>query len=129
MVYFQGHPAVRPELDLVEEKYSHDISIDDEINPETSLGKLANTHGSIEISCFLVLVKPLLILKSLSIYSLLVADVFKPDPDFIENEKKYEGLKKELLGDDESDDEDGSDVVQRIMMRMKMSLMKKMKNR
>ncbi|KAH0851603.1 LOW QUALITY PROTEIN: hypothetical protein HID58_094629 [Brassica napus] len=71
---FQGHPAVRPELDLVEEKYSHDISIDDEINPETSL------------------------------------DVFKPDPDFLENEKKYEVLKKELLGEDESDDEDGSDA-------------------
>ncbi|KAJ0231083.1 Uncharacterized protein HA466_0302310 [Hirschfeldia incana] len=71
---FQGHPAVRPELDLVEEKYSHDISIDDEINPETSL------------------------------------DVFKPDPDFVENEKKYEVLKKELLGEDESDDEDGSDA-------------------
>ncbi|KAF8083636.1 hypothetical protein N665_0761s0011 [Sinapis alba] len=71
---FQGHPAVRPELDLVEEKYSHDISIDDEINPETSL------------------------------------DVFKPDPDFLENEKKYEALKKELLGEDESEDEDGSDA-------------------
>lgn len=40
MVYFQGHPAVRPELDLVEEKYSHDMSIDQEINPETALGKL-----------------------------------------------------------------------------------------
>ncbi|VVB11549.1 unnamed protein product [Arabis nemorensis] len=71
---FQGHPAVRPELDLVEEKYSHDISIDDEIIPETAL------------------------------------DVFKPDPDFIENEKKYEALKKELLGDEESEDEDGSDA-------------------
>ncbi|KAL1205587.1 hypothetical protein V5N11_001299 [Cardamine amara subsp. amara] len=70
---FQGHPAVRPELDLVEEKYSHDVSIDDEINPETAL------------------------------------DVFKPDPDFIENEKKYEALKKELLGE-ESEDEDGSDA-------------------
>ncbi|KAJ0256676.1 Uncharacterized protein HA466_0095980 [Hirschfeldia incana] len=70
---FQGHPAVRPELDLVEEKYSHDISLDDEIVPETSL------------------------------------DVFKPDPDFLENEKKYEALKKELLGEDESEDEDGSD--------------------
>ena len=43
MIYFQGHPAVRPELDLMEEKYSHDISIDDEINPETSLGKLGNS--------------------------------------------------------------------------------------
>ncbi|ESQ27134.1 hypothetical protein EUTSA_v10018086mg [Eutrema salsugineum] len=71
---FQGHPAVRPELDLVEEKYSHDVSLDDEINPETSL------------------------------------DVFKPDPDFLENEKKYEALKKELLGEEESEDEDGSDA-------------------
>ncbi|CAH8356289.1 unnamed protein product [Eruca vesicaria subsp. sativa] len=71
---FQGHPAVRPELDLVEEKYSHDVSLNDEIVPETSL------------------------------------DVFKPDPDFLENEKKYEALKKELLGEDESEDEDGSDA-------------------
>ncbi|KFK42479.1 hypothetical protein AALP_AA2G262400 [Arabis alpina] len=71
---FQGHPAVRPELDLVEEKYTHDISIDQEIIPETAL------------------------------------DVFKPDPDFIENEKKYEALKKELLGDEESEDEDGDDA-------------------
>ncbi|KAH0874428.1 hypothetical protein HID58_071790 [Brassica napus] len=71
---FQGHPAVRPELDLVEDKYSHDVSLNDEIVPETSL------------------------------------DVFKPDPDFIENERKYEALKKELLGEDESEDEDGSDA-------------------
>ncbi|WZZ05610.1 hypothetical protein YC2023_091531 [Brassica napus] len=71
---FQGHPAVRPELDLVEEKYSHDVSLNDKISPDTSL------------------------------------DVFKPDPDFLENEKKYEALKKELLGEDESEDEDGSDA-------------------
>uniref|UniRef100_A0A1J3F9H9 Pre-mRNA-splicing factor CWC22-like protein n=1 Tax=Noccaea caerulescens TaxID=107243 RepID=A0A1J3F9H9_NOCCA len=71
---FQGHPAVRPELDLVEEKYSHDISLDEQIIPETTL------------------------------------DVFKPDPDFLENEKKYEALKKELLGEEESDNEDGSDA-------------------
>ncbi|CAF2177855.1 unnamed protein product [Brassica napus] len=71
---FQGHPAVRPELDLVEDKYSHDVSLNDEIDPDTSL------------------------------------DVFKPDPDFNENEKKYEALKKELLGEDESEDEDGSDA-------------------
>ncbi|CAE5964734.1 unnamed protein product [Arabidopsis arenosa] len=71
---FQGYPAVRPELDLVEEKYSHDISLNQEIDPETAL------------------------------------DVFKPDPDFVENEKKYEALKKELLGDEESEDDDGSDA-------------------
>ncbi|ESQ51003.1 hypothetical protein EUTSA_v10023142mg [Eutrema salsugineum] len=68
---FHGHPAVRPELDLVEEKYSHDVSLDDDINPETSL------------------------------------DVFKPDSDFLKTEKKYEALKKDLLGE-ESEDEDGS---------------------
>ncbi|XP_019088732.1 PREDICTED: pre-mRNA-splicing factor CWC22 homolog [Camelina sativa] len=34
---FQGHPAVRPELDLVEEKYSHDVSLDQELDPETSI--------------------------------------------------------------------------------------------
>jgi len=28
----------------------------------------------------------------------------------VENEKKYEALKKELLGDEESEDEDGSDA-------------------
>ena len=39
MICFQGHPAVRPELDLVEDKYSHDVSLNDEIVPETSLGK------------------------------------------------------------------------------------------
>ncbi|EFH40306.1 hypothetical protein ARALYDRAFT_918034 [Arabidopsis lyrata subsp. lyrata] len=34
---FQGYPAVRAELDLVEEKYSHDVSLDEEIDPETAL--------------------------------------------------------------------------------------------
>ncbi|XP_010539545.1 PREDICTED: pre-mRNA-splicing factor CWC22 homolog [Tarenaya hassleriana] len=71
---FQGHPAVRPELDLVEpeDQLTHEISLQDEINPEIAL------------------------------------DIFKPDPDFIESEKKYEDLKKSILGD-ESEDEDGSD--------------------
>lgn len=72
---FQGHPAVRPELDLVEpeDQLTHEISLQDEINPEIAL------------------------------------DIFKPDPDFLENEKKYEELKTSILGD-ESEDEDGSDA-------------------
>lgn len=46
-------------------------------------------------------------------------DIFKVDPDFVENEKKYEAVKKEILGDDsagevedgdkESGDEDDED--------------------
>ncbi|XP_010685937.2 uncharacterized protein LOC104900253 [Beta vulgaris subsp. vulgaris] len=72
---FQGHPAVRPELDLVEpeDQLTHEISLEDEIDPETGL------------------------------------DIFRQDPDFLESEKRYEELKKSILGD-ESEDEDASDA-------------------
>ncbi|GAB4835181.1 hypothetical protein Ancab_000090 [Ancistrocladus abbreviatus] len=36
-------------------------------------------------------------------------DIFKPDPNFLESEKRYEELKKSILGE-ESEDEKGSDV-------------------
>ncbi|KAI3938178.1 hypothetical protein MKW92_029246 [Papaver armeniacum] len=75
---FQGHPAVRPELDLVEQEdqLTHELSLDDDIDPETSL------------------------------------DIFKVDPKFLENEKRYEDLKRSILGDDESSDEkEGSDAA------------------
>ncbi|MCI14245.1 pre-mRNA-splicing factor CWC22, partial [Trifolium medium] len=69
---FQGYPAVQPELDLVEEedKLTHEVSLDEDIDPEFSL------------------------------------DVFKLDPYFAMNEKLYEGMKKDLLGDDEESDGD-----------------------
>ncbi|CAM8963567.1 unnamed protein product [Rhodiola kirilowii] len=71
---FQGHPAVRPELDLVEqeEQITHEISLADDPEAEISL------------------------------------DIFKVDPNFVENEKRYEAVKKSILGED-SDDEEGSD--------------------
>jgi pre-mRNA-splicing factor CWC22 len=37
-----------------------------------------------------------------------ILNVFKADPNFIENEEKYNAIKREILGD-ESGDEDGSD--------------------
>jgi len=37
-----------------------------------------------------------------------IPDIFKPDPNFLESERRYEELKKSLLGE-ESEDEDGSD--------------------
>ncbi|KAL4310267.1 hypothetical protein GQ457_01G024010 [Hibiscus cannabinus] len=71
---FQGYPAVRPELDLVEQEdqLTHEISLQDEIDPEITL------------------------------------DIFKADPQFLENEKRYEELKKTILGE-ESEGEEGSD--------------------
>ncbi|KAK9177027.1 hypothetical protein WN944_029046 [Citrus x changshan-huyou] len=72
---FQGYPAVRPELDLVdiEDQLTHEISLQDEIDPEITL------------------------------------DIFKPDPNFLDNEKRYEDMKKDLLGET-SEDEEGSDA-------------------
>ncbi|MQL73817.1 hypothetical protein Taro_006148 [Colocasia esculenta] len=74
---FQGFPAVRPELDLVEveDQFTHEISLEDEIDPET------------------------------------VLDIFKPNPQFLEDEKAYENLKKSILGDDSSEDEEGSEAA------------------
>ncbi|CAL9074899.1 unnamed protein product [Musa textilis] len=74
---FQGFPAIRPELDLVEqeEQLTHEISLDEEIDPETHL------------------------------------DVFKPNSNFLDDEKAYEDLKKRILDDESSEDEEGSDVV------------------
>ncbi|KAA8549549.1 hypothetical protein F0562_001433 [Nyssa sinensis] len=72
---FQGYPAVRPELDLVEQEdqLTHEISLQEEIDSEIAL------------------------------------DIFKPDPQFLENEKHYEELKKSMLGE-ESEDEADSDA-------------------
>lgn len=38
------------------------------------------------------------------------SDIFKPDPNFLENEKRYEELRKNILGE-ESADEEGSDAA------------------
>ncbi|WOL16055.1 pre-mRNA-splicing factor [Canna indica] len=72
---FQGFPAIRAELDLVEQEdqFTHEISLDEEIDPETHL------------------------------------DVFKPNPNFLDDEKAYEDLKKSILGDESSEGEEGSD--------------------
>ncbi|KAK4441483.1 Pre-splicing factor CWC22 [Sesamum alatum] len=69
---FQGYPAVRPELDLVEQEdqLTHEVSLLDEIDPEIAL------------------------------------DIFKPDPQFPENEKRYEELKKQILGEESDGDAD-----------------------
>ncbi|CAK9186327.1 unnamed protein product [Ilex paraguariensis] len=73
---FQGYPAVRPELDLVEQEdqLTHEVSLSDQIDSEIAL------------------------------------DIFKLDPQFLENEKRYEELKKTLLGE-ESEDEADSDAA------------------
>lgn len=44
-------------------------------------------------------------------FILFFSDIFKPDPNYLENEKRYEELKKTLLGEEEeSEGEEGSDA-------------------
>ncbi|KAL5225098.1 hypothetical protein ABZP36_011737 [Zizania latifolia] len=73
---FQGFPAIRPELDLVEQEdqFTHEISLEDELDPETNL------------------------------------NVFKANPNFVEDEKIYEDLKRSILGAESSDDEGSDDA-------------------
>lgn len=72
---FQGFPAIRPELDLVEQddQFTHEISLEDDLDPETNL------------------------------------NVFWANPNFVEDEKAYENLKRSILGAESSEDEEGSD--------------------
>lgn len=72
---FQGYPAVRPDLDLVEQEdqLTHEISLQEDIDPEITL------------------------------------DIFKPDLQFAENEKRYEELKKTILGDESEEEEDSEE--------------------
>ncbi|GJM95951.1 hypothetical protein PR202_ga12747 [Eleusine coracana subsp. coracana] len=73
---FQGFPAIRPESDLVEQEdqFTHEISLEDELDPETNL------------------------------------NVFRANPNFVEDEKAYENLKRSILGAESSEDEEGSDA-------------------
>ncbi|MCL7024081.1 hypothetical protein MKW94_008587 [Papaver nudicaule] len=78
----QGHPAVRPELDLVEIKVdqnTHEVSLKDVVDPETSLG---NVFCSFFLSYCTIM-----------------------------NEKRYEDLKREILGDESSGDKEGSEAT------------------
>ncbi|XP_066321499.1 uncharacterized protein [Miscanthus floridulus] len=74
---FQGFPAIRPELDLVEQEdqFTHEISLEDDLDPETNL------------------------------------NVFWTNPNFVEDEKAYENLKRSILGAESSEDEEGSDAA------------------
>jgi pre-mRNA-splicing factor CWC22 len=39
----------------------------------------------------------------------LLSDIFKFDPNYLETEEKYKGIKADILGEDSSDDESGSE--------------------
>lgn len=73
---YKDNPAVKPELDLVEEEdqHTHQHHLEDEIKTEDGL------------------------------------NIFKFDPDYLENEEQYKKLKAEILGEEEDSDAEYTDA-------------------
>ncbi|XP_015777043.1 PREDICTED: pre-mRNA-splicing factor CWC22 homolog [Acropora digitifera] len=72
---FKDHPAVLPELDLVEEEdqITHLLRLEEQAKAEEIL------------------------------------NIFKFDPDFLENENKYKEIKQDILGESDSNESSGDD--------------------
>ena len=93
---FKDNPIIPEGLDLVEEEeqITHRIALDDELQVQEGLSKSHSDRGSIN-QLILLLRQP---------------DLFKVDPKYEENERKYAEIKAEILGDSDSEDEEsGSD--------------------
>jgi len=112
----QGYPAVRPELDLVEQEdqLTHEVSLQEEIDPEIALGtfffpskyKLVHALLINQTGCSHVV----RLIYVFVYFPVFLPDIFKSDPNFLENEKRYEDLKKNILGEESEDEEDRSDA-------------------
>lgn len=97
---FKDHPALIPELDLIEEddQLVHLVTLEDSLDSQNMLSTLSLVFVSMDSRSFLL---------TATFYCL---DVFKIDPDYLETEKKYKTLCKEILGsDDEGSDGDVED--------------------
>lgn len=89
---YKDNPILPEGLDLVEEEeqVTHEIQLEEDLKVEEGL----STYPFWCIS-----------LRSIN----LLADIFKFDPNYIENEEKYNGIKAEILGEGSSDEESGSE--------------------
>ena len=88
---YKDNPIIPEGLDLVEdeEQITHHIRLEEELQVQEGLSKL--------LLCIVVLD----VRNSCT-------DIFKFDPNYLENEEKYKAIKAEILGED-SEDESGSE--------------------
>jgi pre-mRNA-splicing factor CWC22 len=85
---YKDNPMIPEGLDLVEEEeqITHRISLEDELKVQDSLSELAH---------------------HIDMTSADSTDLFKVDPNFLQNEERYQEIRREILGDSD-DDETGS---------------------
>ena len=90
---YKDNPIIPEGLDLVEEDdaITHRMSLDDEVQVQEMLSEFAAPSCSAQM---------------LILYCLV--DVFKFDPEYKENEEKYQEIKVEILGE-ESEEESGEE--------------------
>ena len=99
---YKDNPILPEGLDLVQEEnqITHKLSFDDPLHVQESLS-MSNSLLSLIFVCHLT----------------SALDLFKFDPNFLENEERYSSIKNEIFGSDDegeesgtiSDDEDDSD--------------------
>ena len=89
---YKDNPILPEGLDLVEEEeqITHQIQLEEELQVQEGLSVFHLSCGGRPFA------------------DLMILDIFKVDPKYLENEEKYNGIKTEILGED-SDEESGSE--------------------
>jgi len=104
---FAEFPGVIPALDLVEadDQITHDdLSLDDEIDVQDTLSMLFElSHHNAAHSLTYSLI------RSFVRSFVRVSDYFNFDPQYLENEERYQEIKREILGQDYESDADDED--------------------
>lgn len=101
---YKDNPILPEGLDLVEEdeQITHKVLLDDELLVQEGLSEC--THARLDVRGGGERDRA----DTAPFPSCLRIDVFKADPNFLDNEDKYKSIKAEILGDDESDESGGS---------------------
>lgn len=88
---FKDHPVIPDGLDLVEEEdqFTHMLPLDDEYNSEDVLSKSTKRRRDFD-----QLRSTRILTCSPNVCFCVFVDVFKLDPDFVENEEKYKTIKR-----------------------------------
>lgn len=88
---FKDHPVIPDGLDLVEEEdqFTHMLPLDDEYNSEDVLSKSTKRRRDFD-----QLRSTRTLTCSPNVCFCVFVDVFKLDPDFVENEEKYKTIKR-----------------------------------
>jgi pre-mRNA-splicing factor CWC22 len=90
---YKDNPILQEGLDLVEEdeQITHQTQLEDELQVQEGLSECWISRQILHILMFFPL------------------DIFKFDPNYLENEEKYKVIQAEILGEDSDEDESGSE--------------------